>query len=408
MTSTGSLEVLSVFQLNRRARKLLESHFSTVWVEGEISNFKHHSSGHMYFVLKDDRAEMAGVMFASDNVSLTFNPANGQKVLARGQLTLYETRGQYQLVVQNLYAAGAGELWAAFEALKERLRREGLFDPERKKSLPSFPRRIGVVTSPTGAAIRDIIQIFSRRAPQVTLVIRPTLVQGEDAADDITAAVGEFAAYGRVDLLILTRGGGSLEDLWPFNEERVARAVANCPLPTLSAVGHETDMTICDLVADQRAPTPSAAAELAVDERDRYLQFLDEQLATLERVIQRRFQSVREQIDQLRQRYAFRQPLVLIEQQKERLHQLDGELKRGMVNLIDRKSQALQVVFTGLHALNPKGVLQRGYAIVADDLTGQVMTHLRQLSLNQALRLHMQDGDAGAEVTRLDNPVAEG
>lgn len=402
MPPAGPLEILSVSQLNRQAKQLLESRFAPVWVEGEISNFKHHTSGHMYFVLKDDRAETAAVMFASHNVSLTFVPASGQKVLARGNLTLYEARGQYQLVVQNLYPAGAGELWLAFEALKGKLQAEGLFDPARKKSLPAFPRRIGVVTSPTGAAIRDIMQVIGRRAPHVTLVVRPTLVQGEGAAEDIAAALEEFAAYGRVDLVILARGGGSLEDLWPFNEEEVARAVAACPLPTLSAVGHETDMTICDLVADLRAPTPSAAAELAVEDREGYLQFLDERVAAVERLLLRRLEDARRQLVQIQQRYAFRQPLVLIERRKEQFQQAAGSLRLGVSRLVERKSQALEVAAAGLHALSPRGVLERGYTIVTADQTGQVVTSRSQLELRQALTLHLKDGTAGAEVTRLE------
>lgn len=402
MPPAGPLEILSVSQLNRQARQLLESRFTPVWVEGEISNFKHHTSGHMYFVLKDDRAEMAAVMFASQNVSLTFTPADGQKVLARGNLTLYEARGQYQLAVQNLYPAGAGELWLAFEALKGKLQAEGLFDPARKQSLPAFPRRIGVVTSPTGAAVRDIIQVIGRRAPHVTLLLRPTLVQGEGAAEDIATALEEFAACGRVDLVILARGGGSLEDLWPFNEEVVARAVAACPLPTLSAVGHETDITICDLVADLRAPTPSAAAELAVEDRQGYLQLLDERVAAVERLLRRRLQDARLQLAQLQQRYAFRRPLVLIESWKEQLQQLAGGLRIGMTHLVERKTQTLEVAAAGLQALNPRSVLERGYTITTDDQTGQVVTGRSQLEPRQALTLHFKDGAAGVEVTHLE------
>ncbi len=402
MSPAGPLEIFTVSQLNRQARRLLESHFTPVWVEAEISNFKHHTSGHMYFVLKDDRAEMAAVMFASQNVSLTFTPASGQQVLARGNLTLYEARGQYQLAVQNLYPAGAGELWLAFEALKGKLQAEGLFDPARKRPLPVFPRRIGVITSPTGAAVRDIIQVLGRRAPHVTLVVRPTLVQGEDAAEDIVTALAEFAAYGRVDLVILARGGGSLEDLWPFNEEVVARAVAACPLPTLSAVGHETDITICDLVADLRAATPSAAAELAVEDRQGYLQLLDERVAAVERLLQRRLHDARRQLVELQQRYAFRRPLALIESWKEQLRQLAGGLRIGMSHLIEHKTQSLEVAAAGLQALNPRGVLERGYTITTDDQTGQIVVSRSQLALRQALTLHFKDGAAGVEVNRLE------
>jgi exodeoxyribonuclease VII large subunit len=265
-----------------------------------------------------------------------------------------------------------------------------------------FPRRIGVITSPTGAAVRDIIQVLGRRAPHVTLVVRPTLVQGEDAAEDIVTALAEFAAYGRVDLVILARGGGSLEDLWPFNEELVARAVAASPLPTLSAVGHETDITICDLVADLRAATPSAAAELAVEDRQGYLQLLDERVAAVERFLQRRLRDARRQLVDLQQRYAFRRPLDLIEGWKEQLRQLARGLRIGTSHLIEHKTQSLEVAAAGLQALNPRGVLERGYTITTDDRTGQIVASRSQLALRQALILHFKDGAAGVEVTRLE------
>ena len=402
MSPSGPLDVLSISQLNRRAKQLLETQFSPVWVEGEISNFTHHSSGHMYLTLKDDRSELAAVMFASRNAALTFRPGEGQKVVARGSLTIYELRGQYQLVVENLYASGAGELWMALEALKSRLQEEGLFDPERKQPLPSFPRRIGVVTSPTGAAIRDIMQVVASRAPQIVLIVRPTLVQGVGAKEDIAAAVAEFDAYGEVDLVIIARGGGSLEDLWAFNEEQVARAVAACTLPTLSAVGHESDVTICDLVADSRAPTPSAAAVLAVGDREAYSQYLDEQVSALERILLRRLKDSQGRLDQLRERYAFRQPIDLFTRYQLQLQQLAGSLGLGVRRIVTDKSQGLAVARAGLMALNPKQVLERGYVIVTDDQAGKPVTRRMQLSPRQALTLHLADGTAGVTVTRLD------
>lgn len=399
---TGPLEILTVAQLNRQAKQLLESHFAPIWVEGEISNFKHHHSGHMYFVLKDEQAELAAVMFVSSNVALNFSPADGQRVLARGNLTLYETRGQYQIVVQNLYPAGAGELWLAYEELKAKLQAEGLFEPSRKKPLPVFPRRIGIITSATGAAVRDIIEVIGRRAPHATLVIRPTVVQGEGAAGDIVAALQDFAAYGRVDLVILSRGGGSLEDLWPFNDERVARAVANCPLPTVSAVGHETDITICDMVADVRAPTPSATAELVIGDRDTYVQYLDDRIAILEKLLLRYLENAQQQLRHIQQRYAFRQPLVLIEREKERVDQLLIQLNKGTLHILERKAQTLAVQNSGLSALDPHAVIERGYSIVTDPTTGRVVSSLAQLVLGQALMIRLKDGSAGVEVTKLE------
>jgi exodeoxyribonuclease VII large subunit len=372
-------------------------------VEGEISNFKHHHSGHMYFVLKDEQAELAAVMFASSNMALNFSPANGQRVLARGNLTLYETRGQYQIVVQNLYPAGAGELWLAYEELKAKLQVEGLFDPARKKPLPVFPKRIGIITSASGAAVRDIIQVIGRRAPYATLVVRPTMVQGESAAGDIVAALQDFTAYGAVDLVIISRGGGSLEDLWPFNDERVARAVADCPLPTVSAVGHETDITICDMVADVRAPTPSAVAELVIGDRDTYVQYLDDRIAILERLVLRLLENAQQQLSNIQQRYAFRQPLVLIEREKERVGQLLIQLNKGMLHILERKAQVLAVNNSGLNALDPHAVLERGYSIVTDPTTGRVVSSLAQLVLGRALMIRLKDGSAGVEVTQLEN-----
>jgi exodeoxyribonuclease VII large subunit len=400
---TSPLEILTVAQLNRQAKQLLESHFAPIWVEGEISNFKHHHSGHMYFVLKDEQAELAAVMFASSNKALNFSPANGQRILARGNLTLYETRGQYQIVVQNLYPAGAGELWLAYEELKAKLQVEGLFDPARKKPLPVFPKRIGIITSASGAAVRDIIQVMGRRAPHATLVVRPTVVQGESAAGDIIAAIQEFTAYGQVDLVILSRGGGSLEDLWPFNDEGVARAVANCPLPTVSAVGHETDMTICDMVADVRAPTPSAVAELVIGDRDTYVQYLDDRIAILEKLLLRYLEDAQQQLRHIQQRYAFRQPLVLIEREKERVGQLLIQLNKGILHILERKAQILAVNNTGLSALDPHAVIERGYSIVTDPTTGRVVSSLAQLALGRALMIRLKDGSVGVEVTQLEN-----
>jgi exodeoxyribonuclease VII large subunit len=341
-------------------------------------------------------------MFASSNQALSFSPADGQGVVARGNITLYEARGQYQMVVQNLYPAGAGELWLAYEELKAKLQAEGLFDPSRKKPLPRYPKRIGIITSASGAAVRDIIQVLGRRAPQVTLVIRPTLVQGEEAAEDIVAAIQDFTAYGHVDLLVLSRGGGSLEDLWPFNDERVARAIAGCPLPTISAVGHETDMTISDMVADLRSPTPSAVAELAVGDREAQLQQLDDRLAILERQLLRHLGNAQQSLLHLQQRYAFRQPLVLLDRVKERVGQFQSRLDTSAQLIIERKMQALAVLNSGLDALNPRAVISRGYSILTDPTTGMVVSSLTQLGIGQALSVQLKDGSAGVEVTQLE------
>ncbi len=401
MSTSTSLQVLTVSELNRQAKQLLERQLSLVWIEGEISDFTHHSSGHMYFALKDDRSQISVVMFAGANAALPFKPANGQKVLARGNVTLYEPRGQYQLVAQNLYPAGAGELWLQFEALKEQLRAEGLFDAQRKRPLPGFPRRIGVITSPSGAAVQDIINVLARRSPQVTLVVRPTLVQGEGAPADLVAALKEFDDWGAVELLIVARGGGSLEDLWAFNTEALVRAVADCTLPVVSAVGHETDITLCDLAADVRAPTPSAAAELVAVVREDYLQYLDERLVTMEAALGRLLRDLRRQLDQVLQRHVFRQPLVNISLQRERLNGQVARLELLVRHTFGNHQELLRVPEARLAALDPRRVLERGYALVTDGASGQLVTRREQLRLKQSLGVTFTDGSARVKVTEL-------
>ncbi len=401
MSPTAPLQVLTVSELNRQAKRLLEGRFTPVWIEGEISDFVHHTSGHMYFTLKDDSSQIAVVMFAGVNSALPFRPANGQQVLARGNVTLYAPRGQYQLVAENLYPAGAGELWLQLEALKERLRAEGLFDPDRKQPLPTFARRIGVITSPTGAAVQDIINVVGRRAPHTSLVIRPTLVQGDRAQADLVAALEDFGAWGQVDVVIIARGGGSLEDLWPFNGEELVRAVVACPLPTVSAVGHETDTTLCDLAADVRAPTPSAAAELVAVDRAGYLQYLDERLVALEGVMERKFRNLHRELELARERYAFRLPLVQIDRQRERLSRQAVQLGHLAQQFLSHQRELLSGPAARLAALDPRQVLDRGFALVTDQATGQVVTRQHQLRQRQGLDLQFADGGAAVEVTAL-------
>ena len=264
MVNEGDNGVLTVTELTAGIKTLLEEAFPYVTVSGEISNYKRHSSGHAYFSLKDDRSQLRCVMWRSANRKLTFEPEDGMEVLARGALSVYDVQGQYQLVARQLKPVGAGALQAAFERLKARLEKEGLFREEHKQALPSFPERVGVVTSGSGAAIRDIIQVLRRRAPWVSIILRPAPVQGEGAAAEIAAAIEEMNDYGAVDVLIVGRGGGSAEDLWAFNEEAVVRAVFQSRIPVVSAVGHETDYTLTDFAADLRAPTPSGAAEIVV------------------------------------------------------------------------------------------------------------------------------------------------
>ncbi|HUT84984.1 MAG TPA: exodeoxyribonuclease VII large subunit, partial [Thermodesulfobacteriota bacterium] len=262
------IHILSISELTQLIKFQLEQSFDYLWVEGEISNFRIPSSGHFYFTLKDEKSQIRAVMFRSQNRTLEFSPEDGLSVICRGRLNVYETRGEYQLILDYLEPKGLGALQLAFEQLKQRLAQEGLFDPDHKKPLPQLPRKIGIVTSPTGAAIRDILNIIERRFANVGILIYPVKVQGEGAAQEIATALQELNQMPEIDVVILARGGGSIEDLWPFNEEVVARAIYHSEIPVISAVGHEVDFTIADFVADLRAPTPSAAAELVVRNKD--------------------------------------------------------------------------------------------------------------------------------------------
>ncbi|MFH1851200.1 MAG: exodeoxyribonuclease VII large subunit [Candidatus Neomarinimicrobiota bacterium] len=390
---------LSVSDLTRLIKDTLEGQFPSVWVSGEISNFIHHRSGHMYFTLKDDRSEIKAVMFKGNNLYLRFRPDSGLQVLVQGRISVFETRGYYQIIINRMEPAGIGTLYLAYEALKKRLAAEGLFDPERKRPLPPYPKTIGVITSPTGAAIRDIIQVLQRRAPYLRIILRPALVQGDDAAADIVAALGEFADYGQVDVLIVGRGGGSLEDLWPFNEEALARALAACPLPVISAVGHETDITIADLVADQRAATPSAAAELAAPagreiaaELGHYSEVIGK---NMQRIVENRFQAV----DQLTARYGFRQPQQLLNYSRQRLAPVQRRLWQapaGYLKLLNNRLDGLQ---HRLAALNPDNVLQRGYALARRRYDGKVLRAAGDLQIGEAFDLQLARGRIEAEKT---------
>ena len=295
----GTRRIWTVSELNRAAGELLEEAFPRVWVEGEISNWKVYGSGHAYFSLKDDGGQISAVLFRATAKNFRFEPRDGLAALAAGRVSLYGQRGQYQLIVDELEPRGKGALQLAFEQLKEKLQKEGLFDAARKRPLPVLPRTVGVVTSPTGAVIRDIITVLGRRFANVRVLLNPVRVQGEGAGAEIAAAIAELAGRGDVDVLIVGRGGGSMEDLWAFNEEVVARAIAACPVPVISAVGHETDFTIADFVADLRAPTPSAAAELVVQSKDA----LEARVTTLKRQMRAacgaRFQSARHRLDSL-------------------------------------------------------------------------------------------------------------
>ena len=352
-------EVYSVTRLNREVRRLLESGFARVLVEGEISNLARPPSGHLYFSLKDAGAQVSCALFRNRATRLGFKPENGVQVLAHAQVSLYEARGNYQLIVDHLEEAGDGALRRAYEELKQRLHAEGLFDETRKQPLPAWPRRIGVITSPSGAAIRDVLTVLGRRFPAIPVIIYPTLVQGEAAAAQIVRALQTAQQRAECDVLLLTRGGGSLEDLWPFNEESVARAVYDCELPVVSAVGHEIDVVISDFVADRRAATPSAAAELLSPDRTQVTaQFagLQAQLVSrLRQALTRRS----ERLDWLVRRARQCAPARRLQQQAQRLDELQQRLERAWRNNLAQRRSAVLTLSARLRQQTPTAQLQR-------------------------------------------------
>ncbi len=323
-------DVYSVSRLNREVRVLLERGFGSLWLEAEISNFARPSSGHWYFSLKDAAAQVRCAMFRQRNMLCAFTARDGQKVLVRARIGLYEPRGEYQLIVDHMEDAGLGALKRQFEELSAKLKQEGLFAAERKRSLPGFPRRIGIVTSPTGAALRDILHVLARRFPAVAVLIYPVPVQGAQAAAEIVAALSLAGQRGECDVLILARGGGSLEDLWAFNDERLARAIAASPIPIITGIGHEIDFTIADFAADVRAPTPSAAAELVVPDAQELLTAFARLGARLRRGMQRRLDAQRERLRWLVGRSSLVSPAVRLTQQAQRLDELEQRLVRAL------------------------------------------------------------------------------
>ena len=354
---------LSVSDLTAKIKDLIESNFSSVIVRGEISNFTHHSSGHMYFTLKDKHSELRAVMFKGKNSSLAFTPKNGTDVVIQGNLSVYEMRGQYQIIAQHMEPAGIGALFLAFEELKKRLLAEGLFDKSKKKPIPKFPSTIGIVTSRTGAALRDMLIIFKRRAPQVKIIVRPALVQGSEASNDIIAAIKDLSLQEGVNLIIIGRGGGSIEDLWPFNDEALAREIFKCSKPIISAVGHETDITISDMVADLRAPTPSAAAEIAINNILEISQSIENNLIRLRNLIESKIATTWQAFDNLSERHFLQKPKMVFIRQKEKIDRLKNNLSLSMNKIISLKKSSAINLFTHLDALSPNNTLNRGYSI---------------------------------------------
>jgi exodeoxyribonuclease VII large subunit len=441
-------KVYTVTELTREVRELLETEIGEVWVEGEISNFRAQASGHLYFTLKDAGAQLSVVMFRGNAASLKFKLSDGLQVVAFGELSVYEARGQYQLIARRMEPKGYGALQLAFEQLKQKLAAEGLFEAARKKPIPAYPEHIGIVTSPTGAAIRDILNIIERRFPNIHIVIAPVRVQGDGAAEEIAAAVDELNSLNEsdrlpLDVLIVTRGGGSIEDLWAFNEEVVARAVARSKIPTISAVGHEIDFTICDFVADLRAPTPSAAAELVVKQRLELAETVAALGQRLERETETALDLLKHRLELVATSYVFRKPAELVRQYQQRvddaLASIEGAATQWLVarhgrievfseqlarlsptarvtqyrqrleNLRERQAHALKSwrqerqhalkeLSGQLALLSPQNVLNRGYSITTRASDGKVLTAAAQVRKGERIRTRLREGEIESDV----------
>ncbi len=396
------MAVITVTELNRYLKRMIDCDplLGRITVKGELSNCKLHYSGHLYFALKDETAVVRGVMFKSQVSLLNFNPESGQKAIISGRISVYERDGQYQLYADDMQPDGIGALYLAYEQLKQKLEQEGLFDEQRKKPIPPFPRRIGVITSPTGAAIRDIINVLSRRYRLADVYLYPVLVQGAEAPNDLIQALHYFHTTGWADVLIMGRGGGSIEDLWAFNDEGVARAIAECRIPVISAVGHETDFTIADFAADLRAPTPSAAAELAVPSTVE----LEERFASCSlRLYQAYMTGIdrrKKALEAITNRRIFTNPAEQIETRQLDLDQLTQRLCRETKQYHTLKKEQLSTLVEKLQALSPLSVLSRGYTAVTDQ-NGTLLSKIDQLTAGQEISLKMKDGTADCTVTKI-------
>ena len=401
-------KVYSVGQINTYIRNMFTQDFvlNRVSVRGEISNLKYHTSGHIYFTLKDASAAIACVMFAGARGGLAFRMSNGQQVVVDGAVNVYERDGKYQLYATKIRQDGAGELYEKFLELKEELEEMGMFAPEYKQPIPKFVRRLGVVTAPTGAAIRDIINIATRRNPGIRIILYPAKVQGEGAAESVAAGLAALDALG-VDVIIVGRGGGSIEDLWAFNEETVARAIFSCHTPVISAVGHETDTTIADFVADLRAPTPSAAAELAVADVTAWLQVLDEDALQLQRLMQRMIKDARSRLRECELRMRYAKPQQRLMQQKQRLDEYEERLRRAMQSLLEQTRHQLALIEERLRRLSPYEKLESGYGcILAED--GTRIRSISQVAPGEVVQIYLADGQMTARIQEVKETKIEG
>ena len=390
------MHVFTVSVLTRHIKMLLEENFPALWVEGEVSNFKPHHSGHLYFTLKDAESQIACVMWRNRAESLGFELKDGTRIRVLSNLKVYEKAGRYQLDVLSLVSSGIGELQIRFEQLKQKLAQEGLFDKKYKKEIPSYPDVIGVITSPTGAAVKDIMAVLKRRAPSRTIVLYGVKVQGEGAAEEIAAAIRCLNRYAQIDVLIVGRGGGSLEDLWPFNEEIVARGIFDSTIPVVSAVGHEIDFTIADFVADLRAPTPSAAAEMVAPDENELRQHLQDHSHSIYSLIRQRLENQSQTIKNLQKRYGFKRPQDLVSQYSQHMDELSHRLLYTVDNYTVTMKEKVNRVHIHLKALNPRNVLERGYSLLFREKA--LITSVHEVAINDVVEMKLKVGQLQSRV----------
>ena len=396
-------KIYSVSDATTLIKSVLEMNIPPIWVEGELSSWKRATSGHLYFNLKDSSSLLPTVMWKQSALSLLFKPEDGMKVRALGKITVYEKSGKYQMIASQLQPLGIGDLYQEFERLKKRLSEEGLFDDDRKKEIPRYPFRIGVVTSAKGAVIADIINVLKRRAPHVKVILESARVQGEGAAEEIVSAIEKFNSSGEVDLLIVGRGGGSIEDLWAFNEEAVARAIAASELPIISAVGHETDYSISDFVADLRAPTPSAAAELAAPRYDDLLENISSLERTISDLISDQLRDFERILDEYDTEYSWEQFNKMLTEEEKKISSLIEVMKLNedhLLNIFELKANSMRKM---LDSLNPLSVLERGYSIVSLERNDTIIRNANQISENDAIKVKLHVGNLTATVREISN-----
>jgi exodeoxyribonuclease VII large subunit len=403
MNEQKEKHIYTVSELTKYVRGILEDSFPAVWIEGEISNFVLHSSGHMYFSLRDAGAVLKCAMFARSNAKLKFKPKDGMKVICFGKLSIYEARGDYQLIAEEIEPKGIGALQLQFQQLKEKLQKEGLFDQSHKVQIPFLPTRIGIVTSPTGAAIRDILNIARRRFSNVEIIINPVKVQGESAKDEIARAIREFNKLKNIDVMIVTRGGGSLEDLWPFNEETVARAIYESMIPVISAVGHEIDYTISDFVADFRAPTPSAAAELVIPKKEDLVNLISASTTRLNNALTGKVNRLAERFKAVKESYILRQPLNLITQYEQMIDDFRKDMAIRVEHLVKMRGENHNLLKSKLEAFNPLAILKRGYSVTVKLPEGAILKDIGSLEIGDMVETKLGKGKFRSKVEEIEN-----